>query len=86
MVTNLYNRTLPIIRYELGDYVSLGKENPGRLYATIKDIRGRDDAALPVTLGDGRAIRLTRSYWLRLCVPALEKFQYVSLRSDLVRD
>jgi len=82
VVTNLYNRTLPIIRYELGDYVSLGKENPGQLYATIKDIRGRAIDALPITLHDGRKDRLNSHVLSAIYVPALEKFQYISQRAD----
>lgn len=82
VVTNLYNRTLPIIRYELGDYVSLGKEKPGRLYATIKDIRGRATDALPITLHDGRKDSINPHVLELFYVPALEKFQYISQRAD----
>lgn len=85
VLTNLYNHTLPIIRYELGDYVSLGKEQTGRPYATIKDIRGRATDALPVTLYDGRKDTINSHALSAFYVPAIEKFQFISPRSDYVQ-
>ena len=44
IVTNLHSFSLPIIRYDLGDYIELDKEHDcacGRKHHAIKDIRGR---------------------------------------------
>ncbi len=85
VLTNLYDYALPIMRYELGDYVTLGKTNADSVPATINNIRGRTNDALPVTLGDGTRDTLNPIALVSFYVPGLEKLQYVSLRSDLVR-
>lgn len=85
VLTNLYNYTLPIIRYELGDYVSLGKAKTGSPCATIKDIRGRAQDGLPVTLHDGSKHKINPHVLSAFYVPGLEKFQYISPRLDYVR-
>jgi len=53
VLTNLYNYTLPMLRYELGDYVVRGTELHDRPFSTLRDIRGRANDALPVVLSSG---------------------------------
>jgi phenylacetate-CoA ligase len=40
VLTNLYNYTLPVLRYELGDYVVRGTEGNETSFSTIRKIRG----------------------------------------------
>jgi phenylacetate-coenzyme A ligase PaaK-like adenylate-forming protein len=53
VLTNLYNYTLPVLRYELGDYVVRGSEGSETSFSTIRKIQGRSIDALPVLLDDG---------------------------------
>jgi phenylacetate-coenzyme A ligase PaaK-like adenylate-forming protein len=66
LLTNLVNRTLPLIRYELSDTVTLaGGSDPGGLpYACIERVDGRSDDVLrlPAASGGGTPVL---SYRLR---------------------
>jgi len=48
VLTNLYNHALPVLRYELGDYVVRGSEGSETSFSTIRKIQGRVSDALPV--------------------------------------
>ncbi len=83
VLTNLYNYTLPIIRYQLGDYAALDKATDASPVPTIKDIVGRASDPLPVVLQDGRIGEMNPH--IGLYVPGLEKYQLVSVRPDFVQ-
>src|SRR5262245_5603908 len=85
VLTNLYNHTLPIIRYRLEDEVTLGKPTDHAPGGTIKNLRGRAHDRLPVTLHDGREETIAAIVFLQLYVPGLERFQIISVRPDFVR-
>lgn len=85
VITNLYNYTLPILRYELGDYVVLGTARDDSAYTTIRDIRGRANDALPVVLRDGSEDTMHPILLGLFHVPGLEGVQFVSDRPDHVR-
>ncbi len=85
VLTNLYNFTLPIIRYELGDHVMLGPNAPGVSSTTIRDISGRSSDALPVILDDGACDSISHHVLGEFYVPGIEKFQFISRRPDSVR-
>jgi putative adenylate-forming enzyme len=56
LVTVLFSRTLPLIRYEMTDSVQLAGEHDcacGRPYATIKGVQGRQQEALGFLRPDG---------------------------------
>ena len=53
LLTNLCNYSLPLIRYELGDYVVAGRTSHGSSLKTIRSIKGRVHDVLPVLLDDG---------------------------------
>ena len=78
VLTNLHNYTLPVIRYEVGDYVLLGRTNDNSSAATIRDIRGRVNDALPVVLRDGTPDTIHPIILSEFHVPALERIQFVS--------
>jgi putative adenylate-forming enzyme len=53
LVTNLYNRAQPLIRYRMGDVITLGKPcSCGSAFRTIGRIVGRRDDVLWVPCGD----------------------------------
>lgn len=85
VLTNLYNRTLPIIRYELGDYAVRGSGQETSPFSTISDIEGKNAADLPTVMSDGTdgtivAVSLSSFY-----VAGLHRVQFTSLRPDQVR-
>jgi len=84
VLTNLYNVVLPIIRYELGDYVRRGTPAPDAPFTTLREIRGRVHDALPVVRADGRRDTI-HPLVLDIQVPTVDKVQYVSLGPDHVR-
>jgi amino acid adenylation domain-containing protein len=85
VLTNLYNYALPLIRYELGDVVTLGDRKPHSPSESIANIAGRVTDGLPVTLKDGSRNTLEAHVLAAFYIPGLEKIQFLSLRPDLVR-
>jgi len=84
VLTNLQNYTLPVIRYEVGDYVLLGRTNDNSSAATIRDIRGRVNDALPVVLRDGTPDTIHPIILSEFHVPTLERIQFVSKQPERV--
>lgn len=60
LVTTLFSRTLPLIRYELSDSVSLGAEPcpEGRPFATVTAIQGREQDVLELPGERGGTVRV----------------------------
>ena len=85
VLTNLYNLTLPVIRYELGDHLLCGAANLSSPLKTIKDIGGRVIDALPIMLRDGSEGTIDAHVLNGFYVFGLENIQFVSLRPDLLR-
>ena len=78
LLTNLVNRTQPLIRYELSDAVELeaGPDPSGRPFDRIARIDGRSDDVLHLPSADGRAVRV-HPYRLRApFVRLLDVLQY----------
>lgn len=85
VLTNLYNYTLPILRYELGDYVALGRGQSDSPFTTIQDIKGRVNDALPVVLHDGGYDTIHPIIFAEFYAPGLEKVQFISRCADYVQ-
>jgi amino acid adenylation domain-containing protein len=85
VLTNLYNYTLPTLRYELGDYVVRGTELHDGSFSTLRDIRGRVNDALPIVLSSGLHDSIHPLVLTTLFVPTIEKFQFVSETPEHVR-
>ena len=58
LITNLFNRTLPLIRYELPDLVRMAPEPCacGRSLRLIAEVEGRSDDVLRLPGADGRVV------------------------------
>lgn len=85
VVTNLYNYTLPILRYELGDHVVKGDVLASG-FATIRSIQpGKAHDVLPIVLDDGRPGSLPAVAMTSFYAAGLERAQFVSIRPDQVR-
>jgi phenylacetate-coenzyme A ligase PaaK-like adenylate-forming protein len=81
LVTNLFNRTLPLIRYELSDLVTLesGGCPCGRSYARVTSIEGRREDYMVLRARGGGFIRLhaARLRAPLVGVPGLREYQVV---------
>ena len=84
VLTNLYNQTLPILRYELGDYLVRGKGESDSPFATILDIHGRVNDALPVLLENGVQDSIHPHILAAFFAAGLEKVQFISRAPDHV--
>jgi len=60
LVTNLFNRTQPLIRYELNDLVTVSPDpcSCGRPFPLLKSIEGRSDDVLDMPAKDGSTIKV----------------------------
>jgi phenylacetate-CoA ligase len=85
LVTNLFNRTLPLIRYELSDLVVVA-DGPcpcGVAHLRLASINGRREDILHLTARDGGRVSV-HAFLLGetlLHIPAIRQYQ-LSLRSD----
>ncbi len=85
VLTNLYNYILPMLRYELGDYVVRGTELPDLPFTTLRDIRGRVNDALPIVLSSGQLDSIHPVVLTTFHVPTIEKIQFISASPEHVR-
>jgi phenylacetate-CoA ligase len=85
VLTNLYNYALPVLRYELGDYVVRGAGRGDSLFSTIREVRGRAHDRLPVVLSNNEQDYLHPLVLVEFYVAGLEKVQFTSLRPDSVQ-
>jgi amino acid adenylation domain-containing protein len=85
VITNLYNYTLPILRYELGDYVTRGRTNASGA-SMIQAIRpGKANDALPIALDNGTRDTISPRALNSFYAPGIERAQFVSLADDRIR-
>ena len=85
VLTNLYNYTLPVLRYELGDYVVRGTEGSETSFSTIRKIQGRINDALPVLLSDGSLGSIHPIALVDFYVAGVDKLQFVSFAPERIR-
>jgi phenylacetate-coenzyme A ligase PaaK-like adenylate-forming protein len=78
VMTALYNRAIPLIRYDMGDFVTRGHLADNEPFDCILRVKGRVNDALPVTLKDGSADTLHPIVLSEFFVPGGRKFQFVS--------
>lgn len=78
VMTNLYNRAMPLIRYDMRDYVTRGSRPEGERFDSIVRVEGRVNDALPVCLEDGSVDSLHPIVLSEFFVPGATKFQFVS--------
>ena len=81
LLTNLYNYTLPILRYELEDDVEVGSTDSDLHVSTIREIRGRGTDALPVILDDGTHDKISHHVLGEFYISGVEKVQFVARRN-----
>ena len=78
VVTNLYNHTLPVLRYELGDHVTRGEPSDASGFSTIRAIRpGKASDALPILLDNGAPDTVSARALTSFYAGGLERVQFV---------
>jgi phenylacetate-coenzyme A ligase PaaK-like adenylate-forming protein len=85
LITNLANRVMPIIRYELGDRVGLSAERCAcGITLPVVDVEGRTDEILRLKACNGKSIPiLPLAIWSVLKeTPGVLKFQAIQTKSD----
>jgi phenylacetate-CoA ligase len=79
LVTTLYNRTLPLIRYEISDLVSVAQGSClcGRTHMRLEAIRGRREELLklPARTGGHINVHAIHLHALLVGVPAIRQFE-----------
>lgn len=76
LLTNLYNTTLPLIRYDLSDNAVLGRG--GKFVETLAKLDGRSYDSLPLQLTDGKVGVLETHELEQIELPGVEKVQFIS--------
>jgi len=83
LITILFNRTLPIVRYELSDYLTAidGPCLCGCAFQRIKDVEGQREEMLQVWAPDGREVAVhAPRFWFHLVrVSGIKQYQFVQL-------
>jgi phenylacetate-CoA ligase len=84
IVTNLYNYTQPLIRYQMNDEIMLSDEPCpcGWPFPVIEKIAGRSEEFLWFTKVDGSKEFIHPLMLDEFFVPGLEKFQFVQTMTD----
>lgn len=87
LVTNLFNRALPLIRYELSDLVTIA-DGPcpcGRSHLRLASIQGRREKVLSLPGRNGRPVRMHALQLRgRLRIPEIRQFQISPRPAGLV--
>jgi phenylacetate-coenzyme A ligase PaaK-like adenylate-forming protein len=83
LVTPLFNKTLPLIRYELTDLLTVlpGDCACGSPFRRIDDIEGRSEEILDVWTASGQQVKVHAArLWFHLVrIPGIEQYQFVQL-------
>lgn len=85
VLTPLYNRVMPLIRYPMGDYATRGHRRNDDMLDNILRVEGRVNDALPVTLDDGSVDTIHPIVPNEFFVPGAQAFQFVSETPRRVR-
>ncbi len=89
VITNLFNYTTPLIRYQMGDLVE--KQSPKDLshhkgpFSTIYKIVGRSYDLFPVTTNQGRPDKIHPIVLVEFFVPGLKEIQFISINQSLIK-
>jgi acyl-coenzyme A synthetase/AMP-(fatty) acid ligase/thioesterase domain-containing protein len=80
LVTNLIQKTLPLIRFDLFDYATLGNSNSGA--ETLLSLDGKSFDTLPVRLAEGGVKRIPVYELTKIQVPGLKRLQFITHNPD----
>ena len=81
-LTNLNNRALPIIRYDMRDVVTRGYRQADEVFEPIQGVDGRVNDALPVRSATGGIGTVHPIVLSEFFVPGITKFQFIGESPD----
>jgi phenylacetate-CoA ligase len=87
LATVLWNYTLPLIRYEISDHLTLSTEPCpcGRTFQLIKEIEGREEQVMFLEGTSGEEVRIEPDLFFDLMVPLpIDGWQVVQQRKDAI--
>jgi phenylacetate-CoA ligase len=85
VITALYNYAIPVVRYDLNDYVTRGHRAEDEPFDNILRVEGRVNEALPITLENGSADTIHPVVLSEFFVPGIRKFQFISESPTRIR-
>jgi phenylacetate-CoA ligase len=77
ILTNLNNRAMPIIRYDMRDIVTRGHRKEQERFEPIQSVDGRANDALPVRSESGGLDAIHPLVLSEFFVPGIKKFQFI---------
>lgn len=83
IITNLYNYTVPILRYELGDYVTRGSAAESEVIQSIRP--GKANDALPIILDSGKLDKVSPRALTSFYALGVERAQFICHNSNRIR-
>ncbi|MBT5928394.1 MAG: phenylacetate--CoA ligase family protein [Verrucomicrobia bacterium] len=78
VLTNLNNRVMPIIRYDMRDMVTRGYRKDQEPFEPIQSIDGRANDALPIRSATGGRDTIHPLVLSEFFVPGIKKFQFIA--------
>lgn len=84
VLTNLNNRALPIIRYDMRDVVTRGYRQANEVFEPIQGVDGRVNDALPIRSATGGIDTVHPIVLSEFFVPGITKFQFVGVSADRI--
>jgi phenylacetate-coenzyme A ligase PaaK-like adenylate-forming protein len=84
VLTNLHNRAMPVIRYQMLDMAERGPDQADSPFSTFASIHGRVDDALPIVLDDGEHGTLSPLVLYGFVVPGLQKAKFILTGRDRI--
>ena len=87
LVTTMFNRVLPVVRYELSDLVTMvpGHCSCGSPFRRIEDIQGRSEEMLKIWTSSGEQVNIHAArLWFHLVrVAGIRQYQFVQLPTGI---
>jgi len=80
LVTNLVQKTLPLIRYDLFDYATLG--NSTFSAESLVSLDGKSFDTLPIRLAGGGVKRIPAHELMKIQIPGLKRLQFITHNPD----
>jgi phenylacetate-coenzyme A ligase PaaK-like adenylate-forming protein len=82
VITNLHNRIMPLIRYEIEDRAERGPEQKDNPFSTFTELKGRINDELPIFRNDGTRSTLSPIILNCFSVPGLHKAKFILTSPD----
>lgn len=83
VLTNLYNYTQPLIRYQINDVLQKGHDPKSeRGFLTIRSVNGRRGISLEFKNQKGETVKIIHNMLLGFLSPSAQRFQFFQTKPD----